>query len=185
MRKDLIAVATTGFAYAARALARGFDPHRLTAGGALIGIAAFAMVVFSAPLSSAALLCVGVAGIGLGGGMFAIGTLIATMNLALPGKAGLALGAWGAVQASAAGVAILLSGALRDGIGALAMSGRLGQGMVGQATGYSFVWHIEIGLLFATLVALGPIAGRIHRPAHPDRIGLGEFPIDGLKEGTA
>jgi len=174
-----------GFGYSARMLARGVDPHRLIAAGVLIGIVAFAMVVFSAPLVSAALLCLGVGGIGLGGGLFAIGTLIATMNLAMPGKAGLALGAWGAVQASAAGVAILLSGALRDGIGALAMSGRLGQGMIGQATGYSFVWHIEIGLLFATLVALGPIASRLHPPAYRDRTGRGDFPIDGLREGTA
>ncbi|OYY68474.1 BCD family MFS transporter [Sphingomonas sp. 28-63-12] len=173
-----------GFAYAARALARHADPHKIAGFGALVGIAAFAMVVFSAPLASPAMLCVGVGGIGLGGGLFAIGTLIATMDLALPGKAGLALGAWGAVQASAAGVAILLSGALRDSVGALAMSGRLGAGMIDQATGYSFVWHVEIGLLFATLVALGPLARRIHHPAYRDRLGLSDFPLEGLKEGT-
>ena len=28
------------------------------------------------------------------------------------------------------------------------------------ASGYSFVWHIEIGLLFATLIAIGPLARR-------------------------
>ncbi len=179
-----------GFAYAARALAKGVDPHKLAGAGAVLGVAAFAMVVFSAPLNSAPVLCVGVGCIGLGGGLFAIGTLIATMDLALPGKAGLALGAWGAVQASAAGVAILLSGAIRDGVDALAMAGRLGAGMIGPATGYTFVWHIEIGLLFTTLIALGPLANRIHQPAYRDRLGARDFatrdfPIDGLKEGTA
>ncbi len=149
-----------GFAIAGRSLQRGADPHKLAGLGVLIGIAAFAVVVLSAPLASAPLLCVGAGGIGLGGGLFAVGTLMAAMGLAQHGKSGLALGAWGSVQASAAGVAILLSGALRDGFGALAMSGRLGDGLVSPATGYSFVWHIEIGLLFATLVALGPLARR-------------------------
>ena len=54
-------------------------------------------------------------GIGLGGGLFAVGTLYAAMKLEDGGYVGLALGAWGAVQASAAGLAIALGGALRDG----------------------------------------------------------------------
>lgn len=149
-----------GFAYAARALGRQMDPNRLAGMGALIGVAAFAVVVLSAPLVSVSMLCLGAFGIGLGGGLFAVCTLIAMMDQAEPGKSGLALGAWGAVQASAAGVAILVSGALRDGFGALAMSGVLGAGLVDPASGYSFVWHIEIALLFATLVAIGPLARR-------------------------
>ncbi len=163
-----------GFAYAARALDRAADPHKLAGAGVLIGIAAFAVVVLSAPLHSALLLCVGAGGIGLGGGLFAVGTMIAAMRLALPGKSGLALGAWGSVQASAAGVAILLSGSLRDGFGALAMSGRLGAGFVDAASGYSFVWHIEIALLFATLIALGPLARRTPGLAHRARLGLAD-----------
>lgn len=150
-----------GFAIAGRSLQRGADPHKLAGLGVVIGIAAFATIVLSAPLLSPLLLCIGAGGIGLGGGLFAVGTLIAAMALAVDGKSGLALGAWGSVQASAAGAAILLSGALRDGFGALAMSGRFGEGLVSPATGYSFVWHIEIGLLFATLVALGPLARRV------------------------
>ncbi len=149
-----------GFAFAARALDRDTDPHRLAGVGGLLGIVAFATIVMSAPLASVPLLCIGAFGIGLGCGLFSVGTLIAAMNLSGGGKSGLALGAWGAVQASAAGVAILLSGAIRDGVGALAMSGRLGAGMIDHATGYSTVWHIEIALLFATLIALGPLARR-------------------------
>ena len=41
--------------------------------------------------------------IGFGGGLFAVGTLTAAMALARDGESGLALGAWGAVQATAAG----------------------------------------------------------------------------------
>ena len=149
-----------GFAFAARALDRDADPHRLAGMGVVIGIAAFATVVMSAPLHSVALLCLGAAGIGLGGGLFTVCTLIAAMGNVSTEKAGLALGAWGAVQATAGGAAILISGAICDGFGALAMSGRLGAGMIDPATGYSFVWHIEIGLLFATLVAIGPLARR-------------------------
>ena len=170
-----------GFAFAARALDRPLDrfggnPYKLAGFGALIGIAAFAVVVLSAPLKSAPLLCLGTGGIGLGGGLFAVGTLISCMNLAQPGKSGLALGAWGSVQASAAGVAILLSGSLADGFDALAMSGRLGAGFVDSASGYSFVWHIEIALLFATLVALGPLARRTPDVATRARFGLAEIP---------
>ena len=149
-----------GFAYAARALDRMVDAHRLAGTGALIGIAAFATVVLSAPLASVLLLCVGATGIGIGGGLFTVSTLIAAMNHVTAEKSGLALGAWGAVQATAGGLAILVSGALRDGFEALAMTGRLGPGLIDPASGYSFVWHIEIALLFATLVAIGPLARR-------------------------
>ena len=41
-----------GFALAARALGRGHDPHRLAAYGALVGIVAFSVVIFAAPLNS-------------------------------------------------------------------------------------------------------------------------------------
>lgn len=165
-----------GFAIAAKRLDAGVDPYKIAGWGVVIGITAFTTIVMSAPLHSIALLCVGAGGIGLGGGLFAVGTLLASMALAQPGKSGLALGAWGSVQASAAGVAILLSGAIRDGFGAVAMSGRLGEGLVDQATGYSFVWHIEIGLLFASLVALGPLARRTGQITRSARFGLTEFP---------
>jgi BCD family chlorophyll transporter-like MFS transporter len=69
----------------------------------------------------------------------------------------MALGVWGAVQASAAGGAIALGGLIRDGVGALAARGALGPALTGPAIGYSVVYHIEIYLLFATLIALGPL----------------------------
>ena len=165
-----------GLSLAAQALALGKDPARLAGYGALMGILAFALVVFSAPLHSVALLCLGTTGIGFGSGLFAVCTLTAAMSLAETGGSGLALGVWGAVQATAAGIGILLSGAIRDGVGAMAMAGRLGPGLADAATGYSIVWHIEIFLLFGSLIALGPLARRAG-DVHPRaRFGLTEFP---------
>ena len=37
------------------------------------------------------------------------------------------------------------------------MHGVLGPALNDMATGYSFVYHIEIALLFATLIAIGPL----------------------------
>ncbi|WP_310496520.1 PucC family protein, partial [Sandarakinorhabdus sp.] len=170
-----------GLGFCARILARGGDPARLAGLGAVIGISAFSAVIFSAPLSSIALLCLGAAGIGLGSGLFGVATLTAAMTAAPMGQSGIALGAWGAVQATATGFGIIASGAIRDGVGALAMAGTLGPGLTLPSTGYSMVWHIEILLLFLSLVALGPLARRArdaysNRRPEPVSFGLAEFP---------
>ncbi|GJE44039.1 BCD family MFS transporter [Methylobacterium soli] len=155
-----------GLLLAARWLNRGGDPFRVAAAGAIVGIMAFSAVVFAAPLASAQLFASGVTLIGLGGGLFAHGTLTASMAKAGPEDTGLALGAWGAVQASAAGLAIAASGIVRDVGSALAVSGALGEAMNDPAIGYLIVYHIEIALLFATLVAIGPL---VREHARPDR----------------
>ena len=153
-----------GLLLAARWLNRGGDPFRVAAAGAIVGIMAFSAVVFAAPLASSQLFASGVTLIGLGGGLFAHGTLTASMAKAGPEDTGLALGAWGAVQASAAGLAIAASGVVRDVGSALAVSGALGEAMNDPAIGYLIVYHIEIALLFATLVAIGPLVREHARP---------------------
>lgn len=157
----------TGFGLAARRLSRGADPFRMSALGAIVGIVAFSSVIFAAPLASVAPFAFGVCLIGFGAGLFGHGTLTATMAAAGGGQIGLAMGAWGAVQATAAGVAIGLSGFIRDGVSTLAMQGSLGDALANPATGYSVVYHIEIALLFATLVALGPLVRRGSPAAAP------------------
>jgi BCD family chlorophyll transporter-like MFS transporter len=139
-------------------------------------------VIFAAPLSSPALFFTGAFLIGFGGGLFAVATLTACMTLPESGTAGrgLALGAWGAAQATAAGLSIALGGTIRDWTGAIAMSGVWGEGMITPAVGYSFVYHIEIGLLFVTLVILGPLV-RQSGPLTPREsgsrpLGLADFP---------
>ncbi len=162
----------SGFGLAARLLGRGADPYRLAAYGALTGLAAFSAVIFAEPLSSLALFALGTALIGFGAGLFGHCTLTAAMSTARPGQIGLALGIWGAVQASAAGSAVAAGGLIRDGVGWLAANGSLGQAMDTAGTGYSFVYHIEIYLLFATLIAIGPLVRRRSAPS----FSLGSIP---------
>ncbi len=169
--------ALVGFALAGRALTRGRDPHWLAAMGALAGLVGFSTVIFAAPLDSAALFRAGVAVVGFGSGLFGVGMLTAAMGLADGERTGLALGAWGAVQATAAGLAIAAGGAIRDVVGHLAMEGRLGVALMEPATGYSVVYHLEIALLFVTLIAIGPLVRRsADRRAPSKPFGLAEFP---------
>ncbi len=149
-----------GLAASARSLARGVNACRLAGYGALLGAAAFAAVIFAAPLASLPVFAAGIAMVGIGGGLFAMGTLAAAMQIDAGGFSGMTLGAWGAVQATAAGLGIALGGALRDLFASLAERGRLGEGLVGPAGGYEIVYLLEIGLLFATLAAIGPLATR-------------------------
>jgi BCD family chlorophyll transporter-like MFS transporter len=92
-------------------------------------------------------------------GIFGHGTLTATMNLAPENQRGLALGAWGAVQASAAGVAVALGGIIRDVVSGLVAANRLVPALSRPATGYATVYTIEIILLIATIFAMGPLIG--------------------------
>jgi len=144
----------------------------------LAGLAAFPAVILSASLESVPVFRFGTLLIGVGSGLFSVGTLTAAMNMSRGSRNGLALGVWGAVQASAAGCAIALGGIIRDSVGNLAASGRLGEGLSGSAVGYTTVYHIEIILLFATLIAIGPLVGqeRMNKSRISRNFGLAEFP---------
>ena len=173
--------ALAGFAWAGRRLAKGSNAYRLAGGGILAGIWAFSLVIFAAPMQANVLFYAGATLIGFGGGLFAVSTLTAAMTMPARGTAGrgLALGAWGAAQATAAGIAIALGGTLRDWVGAIATSGQWGEALNTPATGYSFVYHAEIGLLFVTLVILGPLvrqSGPLTQPEDPQPLGLADFP---------
>jgi BCD family chlorophyll transporter-like MFS transporter len=167
-----------GFALAGRWLAAGAEPHRIAGLGGVAGIAAFLMILFAAPLASPGLLLAGAGAIGFGAGLFSVGTLTAAMALARSGTSGLALGAWGAVQATCAGLAIALGGILRDLIGSLAAADALGRTLGNHATGYASVYLIEIALLLVTLVVIGPLVRRrdVSPPEPAQRFGLTQFP---------
>jgi BCD family chlorophyll transporter-like MFS transporter len=149
-----------GLGLAAYKLKGGSDPYGVAGVGALVGIAAFACLLGAPLLSAPGIFAVGVLIVGFGAGMFAHGTLTASMNMAQGDATGMALGAWGSVQATAAGLAIATGGVLSDAIGALARSGRLGPHLAGPATGYSAVYLIEAALLLATFFTLAPLAQR-------------------------
>jgi MFS transporter, BCD family, chlorophyll transporter len=172
--------ALLAFALAARALGRGADPHRVAAAGALVGLLAFSLVIFAEPMDAPNLFRAGATLIGFGGGLFSVGTLTAAMGLdGGGGLNGLALGAWGAVQATCAGVAVALGGALRDVVSHLAVSGALGEALANPAAGYSVVYHVELALLFVTLIAIGPLvrrSGPLPRSAPQAKFGLAELP---------
>ncbi|WP_430464672.1 PucC family protein [Tabrizicola sp.] len=173
--------ALLGFGLAARWLGRGTDPYRMAGRGILIGIGAFAAVIFAGPLNSALVFFGGAMCIGLGGGLFSVATLTAAMAMPTGGRAGrgLALGAWGAAQATAAGLSIAFGGAIRDGITALATGGHLGAAFDTPAIGYTFVYHTEIGLLFITLILLGPLVRTrllTDQPKTTGKLGLPDFP---------
>ena len=171
--------ALLGFMLAARVLGRGGNPLRMAGFGAVAGISAFAMVMFAAPLNAPGLLYTGAIAIGLGVGLFSVGTMVAAMALAREGAAGLALGAWGAVQASCAGLGIALGGLIRDFTTAIALADGLGATLADRSTGYGLVYAIEILLLLGTLVVLGPLVGRDRSgelSGHSGRFGLQEFP---------
>jgi BCD family chlorophyll transporter-like MFS transporter len=166
------------FCIAARYLFHGGDPYRIAAYGALIGLFAFAAVIFSAPMAAPLMFRIGTLLIGFGGGFFLVGTLAGAMARERNGENGLALGAWGAVQATSAGLAIALGGAVRDGVTSLAVHGALGPVMNGASTGYTAVYQIEILLLFATLVAIGPLvrAAKTESAGKSAEYELAEFP---------
>ncbi|MFN3232278.1 MAG: PucC family protein [Alphaproteobacteria bacterium] len=151
----------TGFAFAARRLgAHGGDPYRMTQNGALIGLPAFALVILAAPLQLSAAFLVGNFLIGFGAAVFWHGTLTITMRLAPKDQIGLALGAWGAVQATAAGVAMALSGTIRDVVNAALGTEHTLLGFDGAAGGYVTVYALEIALLLVTIMALVPLVRR-------------------------
>jgi MFS transporter, BCD family, chlorophyll transporter len=180
----LTALAAAGsllaFAVASRALARQTDPCRLAAMGILAGLVAFPAVIFAGALDSANLFWAGVFLIGFGGGLFSVSTLTAAMSLENGGLTGLAVGAWGAVQATMAGVAIASGGLIRDGVAAFGKSAAADSVFAAPAMAYSVVYYIELILLFATLAALGPLVRRnsaeISTPRAPAALGLAEFP---------
>lgn len=170
--------ALLAFLLSARLLSRGADACRLAAAGALLGLPAFAFVIFSAPLEAPHLFRAGAALIGFAGGLFSVGMLLTAMEIPEPDLTGMVLGAWGAVQATAAGIAMAVGGVVRDAVAHVATQGWLGEVLNTPATGYSFVFHLEIYLLFVVLIALGPLVRRRSAPTPRGSrpFGLAELP---------
>jgi BCD family chlorophyll transporter-like MFS transporter len=126
----------------------------------------------SGVLSSALLFGSATFFIGLGAGLFGHGTLTATMRAAPRDRIGLALGAWGAVQTTAAGLAIALGGVIRDVL--LAVDGG------SAAIPYAAVFAVEAALLLAALT-VARITMQRRLDARPDaaRFSSDETAIQG------
>lgn len=143
-----------GFALASVVLGRGGDAERMGMAGVAVGLPAFAAVLLAAHVQSVLLFATGVAVIGFGAGLFSHGTLTLAMSRAPRDQVGLALGAWGAAQATALGVAVLAGGVLRD-LSQSALEGwRADSAATSPVAGYAFVYGLEMLLLAATWLVL-------------------------------
>ncbi len=144
-----------GFGVASRVLGQGASPARLSRIGAAIGIPGFAAIILASQVIGAPLFVLGTVATGLGAGLFGHATLTATVREAPDHQVGLALGSWGAVQATAAGIGVALGGIVRDVLVEMAPEG----GLAPHAP-YNVVFSIEmLFLALAVLVAL-PLAAR-------------------------
>ena len=161
----------------ARGLAKGTDPILIASIGVLFGVAAFSFVCLSALVDSSSLFQLGVILIGFGHGLFAVGMLTAAMMFGGKKMVGLTLGAWGAVQATASGVAVFSGGAIRDLVSSWGELGLLGMAMRSPAAGYLSVYIFEVALLFLALASLGPLARRVMTSGNSaDGLKLVDFP---------
>ncbi len=163
-----------GFGFASHVLGRGGDPYRMILKGALVGLPGFGLIILAAPFGLSLAFLAGNFLIGFGAAVFGHSTLTATMNRAPKEQAGLALGAWGAVQATAAGVAVALSGTMRDLVNA-GLAAADGIGEFSQAAGgYITVYALEIVLLLITVAATWPMIRKLR-----ERGSAGASTIDG------
>jgi len=165
-------------ALSARYLGRAGEPVRLAAYGAVVGVFAFSAVIIAGAIESLSLFAAGTFLIGVGNGLFAVGTLTAAMLLASRATAGIVIGTWGAVQATAVGCAVFLGGALRDLTETFIQGGALATTeLSGPAAPYGAVYHLEIIILFASLIALGPLVRRLgNNKNQPLTMQLADFP---------
>ncbi|MEI7428016.1 MAG: BCD family MFS transporter [Betaproteobacteria bacterium] len=168
--------ALCAFALAARWLSKGMDPYRIAGFSLIVGLVAFSAVIFAEPMNSTLLFRFGATAIGFGAGLFSVSTLIIAMQMENSGMTGMAIGAWGAVNTTSSGIAISLGGIIRDVISDLAQKGYLGDALENPAIGYQFVYHIEIYLMFATLIALGPLVVYQRKRASTTKFGLADLP---------
>ncbi|WP_415921001.1 PucC family protein [Tateyamaria sp. SN6-1] len=165
----LLAAGTLGgFAIASRWLSQGADAAGFARLGALIGLPGFALIILSAQLIGTTLgtglFLAGTLATGIGAGVFGHATLTAVIRGAPAGRIGMALGAWGAVQATAAGIGIAAAGILRDLIlGGIEDAGN------STAVPYIAVFSIELFMLVLAVIALGPLIRGRWRAANPTK----------------
>ncbi|WP_187430972.1 Protein PucC [Roseobacter fucihabitans] len=158
-----------GFGIASRGLARNGLPARFGIIGAAVGIPGFLAIILSSQGAGIPAFLLGVLATGIGAGLFGHATLTATIRAAPKERIGLALGAWGAVQATAAGLGIALAGIVRD----LIVGFQGGGGNVSE-TPYNVVFTIEIVFLMLAIAVAAPFLKNAKRQRHqPDTCAPG------------
>lgn len=157
-----------GFAFASRALSTGRAPLQLAVVGAAIGVPGFLAIIFSSVTIASSLFIIGTLATGIGAGLFGHATLTETIRNAPANRVGLSLGAWGAVQATCAGIGIALAGLVRD----VLVTFSVATGLEPQ-TPYNVVFGIEVVFLALALLVALPLLAK-HRsdlkiPCKPTR----------------
>ncbi|MEM7243048.1 MAG: PucC family protein [Pseudomonadota bacterium] len=145
-----------GFAVASNVLRRGMDPITMSWIGAALGVPGFVAIILAAYGGQVALFILGIGLVGLGAGLFGHGTLTQTMRSAPKSQIGLALGAWGAVQATAAGIGVAVAGIMRDVI--------IAQGYASQTearNAYIPVFALELVCLVLAIMAFAILSRKI------------------------
>ncbi len=140
-----------GFGIASRALGQGAPPNRYALIGAAIGVPGFVGIIASSQGAGIPLFLLGTFATGVGAGLFGHATLTSAIRHAPRDRIGLALGAWGAVQATAAGIGVATAGIVRD----IVMGWQGPSGMASQ-TPYSVVFSIEVAFLLLAILVLWP-----------------------------
>ena len=149
----LLAAGTlVGFGLAARALGQGASPERYALIGAATGIPGFLAIIASSQGAGILLFLLGTLATGVGAGLFGHATLTGAIRHAPRDRIGLALGAWGAVQATAAGIGVASAGIVRDII--VGWNGAAG---VTAQTPYTVVFMVEVVFLAAAVALLLPV----------------------------
>jgi BCD family chlorophyll transporter-like MFS transporter len=152
--------AVISFIVAATLLRLNNDPVRLARQGVFFGVLGFALVAMASSYSSAFFFRVGVMLIGFGEGLFGVGTLSYAMGIRDTSQHGIALGAWGAVFATAEGLSFAVSGVAKDWLSHLVARGELGPRFSHPAVPYTAVYVAEIVFLLVTLFPLYLLSAR-------------------------
>lgn len=151
-----------GFGTASRLLGTGGSPIVLSRIGASVGIPGFGLIIAASMGAGIGAFLVGTFATGIGAGLFGHATLTATMRAAPRDRIGLALGTWGAVQATCAGIGVALAGIVRDLI--VGFSDQTGLVV---ATPYNVVFAIEIAFLILAVILAYQIDPTGRRTAAP------------------
>jgi len=148
-----------GFAIASRVLSGPMNAVDVGRFGALIGVPGFLAIILASFGGGPLVFLAGVLATGLGAGLFGHATLTATIRAAPENRIGLALGTWGAVQATSAGIGVALAGITRDIIVQMPALGGLSP-----HAPYNYVFAIEIAFLIVALFVVIPGGGKRSSP---------------------
>ncbi|MDW8394776.1 MAG: BCD family MFS transporter [Anaerolineae bacterium] len=110
--------------------------------GLLTSALGFALLALSALAHLLPVMFAGIAVLGIGMGVFNVGSLSMMMDMTVPGETGSLMGAWGMAQALANGFAQLVGGSLRD-IG-IQLTGNF-------EASYSFIFVVAIGMCLISI----------------------------------